>query len=150
MATRSFRRRDAHFVLLLEQDRELAAELTAALRSAGLSCVWGDGEAAARAHVRRARPGLIVAATWVGKRRGCEICAALKSRPGDAATPVIYLSANQMADVICRRGPAGGVYSLRKPCAPEALVALARGLLASNQVRRRRRPRTALAGPALV
>ncbi|MFO0898305.1 MAG: hypothetical protein U0836_12855 [Pirellulales bacterium] len=137
MATRSFRRRDAHFVLLLEQDRALADELTAGLRSAGLVCGWAGDEAAARAAVLARAPGLIVAATWVGKRRGCEICVALEA----PSVPVIYLSESQTADVICRRGPAGGVYSLRKPCSPEVLAALVNGLLAVEPTRRVRRPR---------
>ena len=138
MATRSFRRRDAHFVLLLEQDRELAAKLTEGLRSAGLRCGWSDSEPAAQALAQTSPPSLIVAATWIGKGRGCEICAAL----GGPVVPVIYLSESQTADVICRRGPAGGVYSLRKPCSADVLAALVTGLLAVAPVRRARRQRT--------
>jgi DNA-binding response OmpR family regulator len=137
MATRSFRRRDAHFVLLLEQDRELAAKLTEGLQAAGFRCGWCASEEEAQALSQASLPSLVVAATWLGRQRGCEICAGL----GASSTPVIYLSESQTADVICRRGPAGGVYSLRRPCSPEVLAALAKSLLAAEPVRRARRPR---------
>jgi len=136
MATRSIRRRDAHFVLLLEQDRELAAKLTEGLQAAGFRCGWCASEDEAQALSQACSPSLIVAATWLGRQRGCEICADLGER-----TPVIYLSESQTADVICRRGPAGGIYSLRRPCSPEVLTALVKGLMAVAPVRRVRRPR---------
>jgi DNA-binding response OmpR family regulator len=137
MATRSIRRRDAHFVLLLEQDRELAAKLSEELQAAGFRCGWCASEEEAQSLSQACSPSLIVAATWLGRQRGCEICAEL----GSSSTPVIYLSENQTADVICRRGPAGGVYSLRRPCSPEVLAALVKSLLAVEPVRRVRRPR---------
>jgi DNA-binding response OmpR family regulator len=123
---------DTRSVLLLEQEHQVGEAIRAGLRARGFSCHVCATEEAADALLERTRPSLIVVAAWLADRRGSEVCQRLSARCGLREAPVIYLTSNQTADVICRRGPCGGVYSLRKPCDPEVLGALAARLLAAH------------------
>ncbi|MCC6125202.1 MAG: response regulator [Pirellulales bacterium] len=116
---------DRHpLILLIEEEIQTLQELSSTLTAAGYaarSCSTAE-EAIAATH--EARPDLILCDAVVHERDGVEICERLQreARPGEL--PVMFLSGNQIPDIIRRRGALGGAYYLRKPCDPGVLLDL--------------------------
>ena len=111
-------------VLLIEAEPDVLANLAATLDRAGYVCHCCDtGEAAIRFAQSRT-PDLILSEVNLSGVRGLEICQRIKGDPMMAHVPVMFLSGNQIPDIIRRRDALGGTYYLRKPCDPEVLLEL--------------------------
>ncbi len=111
-------------ILLIDDEPEVLAEVTAALGPAGYAChSCRDGESAL-ALSAKCRLDLIIADINVGGESGLDICRRIRSYDELADTPVMFLSGAQIPDIIRRSHAAGGTYYLRKPFDPEVLLEL--------------------------
>jgi DNA-binding response OmpR family regulator len=116
---------DQHpLILIIEEEQQVLQNLAATLTEAGYFTRCCSSAAEAYAAARDDRPDLIISNVVVCEDGGVEICEKIKrdSEPGDM--PVMFLAANQIPDIIRRRGPLGGAYYIRKPFDPEVLLDL--------------------------
>jgi DNA-binding response OmpR family regulator len=101
--------------LVIEEEIEVLQNLVASLRTAGYetrSCSTADE---AYAVTREVRPDIIICDVVVHSQGGVEICERIKNEAEPGDMPVMFLSGNQIPDIIRRRGPLGGSYYFRKP-----------------------------------
>jgi DNA-binding response OmpR family regulator len=116
---------DQHpLILVIEEDLQVLQELAATLNSAGYEARCCSTSEEASASTRDARPDLILCDVVIHERGGTEICEQLKREMAPGEVPVMFLSANQIPDIIRRRSPFGGSYYLRKPFDAEVLLDL--------------------------
>jgi DNA-binding response OmpR family regulator len=116
---------DRHpLILIIEEETQVLQNLAAKLTEAGYFIRCSSTPAEAYAAARDNRPDLIICDVVVHEESGVDICEQIKRdcEPGDM--PVMFLAANQIPDIIRRRGPLGGSYYFRKPFDPEVLLDL--------------------------
>jgi CheY-like chemotaxis protein len=121
-------------ILVVEDEIQVLQELTAILTKAGYltrSCSTAEEAIAA---TREIKADLIISDVVIHEQGGLEICEQIKhgAEPGDM--PVMFLSTNQIPDIIRRRGPLGGSYYLRKPFDPDVLLELLAKALNSTRM----------------
>jgi DNA-binding response OmpR family regulator len=111
-------------ILLIEEETEVLQSLAATLTTAGYStrCCTTASEACAAA--REVRPDMIICDVVVHEFGGLEICEQIKRETEAEEMLVMFLSTNQIPDIIRRRGPFGGSYYLHKPFDPDVLLDL--------------------------
>jgi CheY-like chemotaxis protein len=111
-------------ILLIDEEPEALQELAPILSAAGYltQCCLSAEQALAAAKI--ASPDLIISNVVVHEQGGMEICEQIKSETGQTELVVMFLSSNQIPDIIRRRGPLGGSYYLRKPFDSEILLDL--------------------------
>lgn len=112
------------FILLIDDKPQALEELTPILTTAGYltQCCSTAEEAVAAAHITP--PDMIICDVVIHEQGGMEICEQIKSELGLDELAVMFLSNNQIPDIIRRRGPLGGSYYLRKPFESQILLDL--------------------------
>lgn len=121
-------------VLIVEDDRLLAKAIAATLDLEGLRTVVAhDGEQALTL-ARAVQPDLILLDAVLPLRSGIEVCAALKTDPQTASTPIVFVTA-RMDDADRAVALAAGADAyVTKPFSPVRLIDLVKELLAGGQV----------------
>lgn len=129
-------------VLVIDDDDELRAILTFALRNAGLFALEAADGAGALAVVEREAPSALILDLNLGREDGLELLPRLRER---TAAPILILSVRASEEDVVRGLDLGADDYLTKPFSPRTLLARVRALLR----RRGLEPRTAAltAGP---
>lgn len=102
-------------ILLVEREIEILENLAATITEAGYltrSCSTAEEAFAA---AKESRPDLIICDVVVEEQGGEAVCERIRREAERNEIPVMFLSPNQIPDIIRRRGPLGGSYYLRKP-----------------------------------
>ncbi len=120
-------------VLLVEDDDDIRAVATLALRREGFDVTAvADGEAALTC-VRTARPDAVVLDWMMPTLDGPSTCAALRADERTASLPVIFLTAKRDPAVVTRMLELGARGHIAKPFNPLELGARVRALLDAPQ-----------------
>jgi DNA-binding response OmpR family regulator len=111
-------------ILLIEEESESLQSLATTLTTAGYltRCCTTVAEACAAA--RENPPDMIICDVVVHEQGGLEICEQIKRETAIEELSVMFLSSNQIPDIIRRRSPFGGSYYLHKPFDPDVLLDL--------------------------
>jgi CheY-like chemotaxis protein len=110
-----------------EQDIRLVAEI--GLRSAGITVVTAESGSAGLAAARRERPDAILLDVMMPEMDGYDTFAALRSDPGLAAIPVVFLTAKDPDGRDAQRRTKGAAGHIAKPFLPFDLAAALRRIL---------------------
>ncbi len=111
-------------VLLIEHNPEDTATVAKLLASAGyISHCCRDAQAALDSS-RENPPNLIIADANLAGASGLRLCELIKQQPRMADVPLMFLSANQVPDIIRRSHQGGCAYHVRKPFDPQVLLEL--------------------------
>jgi len=132
--------RQSASLLLIDDEPRVLDEVAMALLATDYTCRTCSNADAAMELARQETPDLIVSDIDLGGVSGLELCERLRSIPGLAETPIIFLSGAQIPDVVRRAHAAGGTYYLRKPFDSQVLLELVDKALwfphlTANQVR---------------
>lgn len=111
-------------VLVVDDDRGVLDNVTAALSRANLACRCCTTCDEAITAAQATPPNLILCNVNLHGESGLDLYEQIKQQPGLEDVPVMFLSGAQLPDIIRRRSAAGGIYCLRKPFDPEVLVEL--------------------------
>jgi two-component system, cell cycle response regulator len=127
---------DQHaLILLIDEETRFIQELAATLHANGYRTRCCATAADAFAAAREDRPDFVICDVVVQELSGLEICEQIKRDTEPGELPVMFLSGNQIPDIIRRRSPFGGSYYLRKPIDPNVLLdLLARTLNCTRQL----------------
>lgn len=111
-------------ILVIDGDALTLTGVAAVLDMAGYECHCArDAEAATKA--ARALPlDLIICDVYLEGESGIELVQQLREQYGQQDVPVLFVSSEQMPDIIRRTHDAGGTYYLRKPFDPDVLIEL--------------------------
>ncbi len=120
-------------ILIVEEEPQVLQSLAATLTEAGYSTRCCSTAAEAYSAAREGRPDLIICDVVVREQGGMEICEQIKRDVEPGELPVMFLAANQIPDIIRRRGPFGGSYYFRKPLDPAVLLDLLEKTLSAIQ-----------------
>ena len=114
--------RSRHSVLVVDDNESSRYATTRSLRAAGFNVV--EAAAGAEALELAEFVSAVVLDVHLPDLIGFEVCRLLRSRPGSAALPVVFLSAMYVseADQLHGMGTGGNAYMVA-PVDPEALVA---------------------------
>jgi CheY-like chemotaxis protein len=115
---------DQPLILLIEEEIQVLQNLASTLNAAGYATRTCSTAEEAYSAMREIRPNLIICDVVVHAQGGSEICEQIKRETDPGDIPVMFLSANQIPDIIRRRGPLGGSYYFRKPIDPSVLLDL--------------------------
>jgi two-component system OmpR family response regulator len=96
----------------------------AALSKANLACRCCTNATEALDVLESVLPNLILCDVNLHGESGVEICERIRQRPGMENVQVMFLSGNQLPDIIRRSNSSGGGYCLRKPFDPNVLIEL--------------------------
>jgi len=118
-------------ILVVDDDPESCAMVTAALDQAGLPAISTGSGAAALELIGEARPSLVVLDAVMEGLSGFETCRRLKARPESAHLPVIFITGLSETEHVVEGLRAGGVDYVTKPIVLEELVARVRVHLAN-------------------
>jgi DNA-binding response OmpR family regulator len=122
------------FVLLIDEEAQVRQELAASLEAHGYRVRGCSNAAEAYAAAADDCPQFVISDVLVHELSGMEICEKIKR---DAVNSddlhVMFLSANQIPDIIRRRSPFGGSYYLRKPVDCGVLLDLLEKTLAATR-----------------
>ncbi len=120
----SMRPNDRTVILILDGDAITLTGTAAVLQMAGHECHCAqDYEAALK--VLRSQPiDLMICDMNIRGASGLVMSRDLRHEAGCLDVPVMFVSANQIPDIIRRVHEAGGAYYLRKPFDPSVLVEL--------------------------
>jgi CheY-like chemotaxis protein len=97
---------------------------------------------------------LIICDVLLGSESGLDLCRHIHKQPGCTDVPVMFVSSQQLPDIIRRTYEAGAAYYLRKPFDPEVLIELVSKALwmphlVSGRLRNQSGTRIDLAGPPM-
>jgi len=113
----------ARRILIVDDDRLIRRTLTGVLRPEGFAVVEAESGEKALEVYAEARPDLVLLDVVLPGINGFETCRQLRSRHGDDAAPVIFITAKNESDDVVEGLSAGGVDYLPKPIrAREALA----------------------------
>jgi DNA-binding NarL/FixJ family response regulator len=136
-------------ILVVDDDAEACALVTAALDQAGLPAISASSGQAALALVAEARPSLIVLDAVMDGLSGFETCRRLKALPDSAHLPVIFITGLSETEHVVEGLRAGGVDYVTKPIVLEELVARVRVHLANARYAESARTALDVAGRSL-
>ena len=111
-------------ILVIDDEAAVLAEVVEALSQAGYACHCCSSVDAARQAAAQRQPDLILSDINLGEESGLELCQELRSLPGMANTPVIFLSGASIPNIVKQSHAAGGMYYVRKPFDPQVLIEL--------------------------
>jgi len=110
-------------ILVVDDDRLIRRTLTAVLRPEGFAVVEADSGEKALEVYEESPPDLVLLDVVLPGINGFETCRRLRGRHGDAAAPVIFITAKNESDDVVEGLSAGGVDYIPKPIrAREALA----------------------------
>jgi DNA-binding response OmpR family regulator/DNA-binding CsgD family transcriptional regulator len=136
-------------ILVVDDDPESCALVTAALDQAGLPAISARSGTAALELVAQARPSLVVLDAVMDGLSGFETCRRLKARPESAHLPVIFITGLSETEHVVEGLRAGGVDYVTKPIVLEELVARVRVHLANARYAESARTALDVAGRSL-
>jgi CheY-like chemotaxis protein len=111
-------------ILVIDDDPITLTGTAAVLDKAGYICICARDSHAALKAARNLSLDLVVCDVSVDGSSGLELCRQMRSEPGMADVPWMFLSGAQIPDIIRRAHEAGGCYYLRKPFDPWVLIEL--------------------------
>jgi len=110
-------------ILVVDDDRLIRRTLTGALRPEGFAVVEAESGEKALELYAEVQPDLVLLDVVLPGINGFETCRQLRARHGDAAAPIIFITAKNESDDVVEGLSAGGVDYLPKPIrAREALA----------------------------
>lgn len=112
-------------ILLVEDDAQITASLSAFLQSEGFSVETATGETQARQLVERTAPGLLLVDVQLAEGSGFGVCAYARSR----GLPVIFLTASGDESSVVLGLDMGADDYIAKPFRPRELVSRIRSVL---------------------
>ena len=112
-------------ILLVEDDAQITASLSAFLQSEGFSVETATGETQARQLVEQTAPGLLLVDVQLAEGSGFGVCAYARSR----GLPVIFLTASGDESSVVLGLDMGADDYIAKPFHPQELVARVRSQL---------------------
>lgn len=111
-------------ILVVDGDPLTLTATSAALYMAGYECHGAaDSEAALKA-ARQLSLDLVICDVHVQGESGLMLCGEIKRQEGMADVPIMFISANQLPDIIRRAYDTGSSYFLRKPFDPQVMLEL--------------------------
>jgi two-component system, OmpR family, alkaline phosphatase synthesis response regulator PhoP len=116
-------------VLVVEDDRDIAALLALTLKNAGFAVDTRDTGAEVVSHVRRDAPDLVLLDVMLPGMDGRDICRALRADPKTAAVPIIMLTARAEENERIGGLELGADDYITKPFSPKEVLARVRALL---------------------
>lgn len=111
-------------VLIVDEDALATAGPVAALEAAGHIVYCASDRLAALRIARTKAVDLLICDVHVGGDNGLELARELRRLPGMLDVPVMFVSRNQLPDIVRRSHEAGAAYYLRKPFDPDVLIDL--------------------------
>lgn len=136
-------------ILVVDDDPESCAMVTAALDQAGLPAISAASGSAALELIAQARPSLVVLDAVMDGLSGFETCRRLKAQPESAHLPVIFITGLSETEHVVEGLRAGGVDYVTKPIVLEELVARVRVHLANARYAQSARTALDVAGRSL-
>jgi len=121
-------------ILVVDDDPEARAMLSAAITEAGMTVVTAADGASALDMAAQLQPDLIVLDAVMDGLSGFETCRRLKARPANAHLPVIFITGLSETEHVVEGLRAGGVDYVTKPVVLEELVARIRVHLATARL----------------
>jgi DNA-binding response OmpR family regulator len=115
---------DKAIILIVDSDPVLLTGTAAVLHTAGYECHCARDMQAALKAARTLSLDLIICDVLLGSESGLDLCRHVRKVPGCVDVPVMFVSSQQLPDIIRRSYEAGGAYYLRKPYDPEVLIEL--------------------------
>jgi DNA-binding response OmpR family regulator len=115
---------DKAVILLIAPERSTTYRLDQILGGAGYDCLACRNEGDAQRAALERRADLLICDTHLAEEDGRQVCRRLKRHAQFADAGVIFLSASQAADVVCRSFGPQSAYFLRKPVDAELLLEL--------------------------
>ena len=112
-------------ILLVEDDAQITASLSAFLQSEGFSVEMATGETQARQLVEQTAPGLLLVDVQLAEGSGFGVCAYARSR----GLPVIFLTASGDESSVVLGLDMGADDYIAKPFRPRELVSRIRSVL---------------------
>lgn len=111
-------------ILIIDNDPFTMTGLAAILDMSGYECHCARGPEPALKAARTLPLDLILCDVMLGGESGLDLCQEIRQQPGMDEVPVMFMSANQVPDIVRRSHDAGGAYYLRKPFDPDVLLEL--------------------------
>jgi len=109
-------------ILVIDPDALSLTAISAMLHSANYEIhIAQDREAALKA-AQQLELDLILCDERIDESQGAEVIKGVRALENCADTPIMYMSTNQMPDVIHRSHDHGAAYHLRKPIDPKGLL----------------------------
>lgn len=146
--------RDKAIILIVDSDPVLLTGTAAVLHTAGYECHCARDTQGALKAARTLPLDLIICDVLLGSESGLDLCRHLRRQPGCIDVPVMFVSSQQLPDIIRRSYEAGAAYYLRKPFDPEVMIELVSKALwmphlVSGKLRNQTGKRIDLAGPPI-
>lgn len=111
-------------ILVVDPERDVLDEISAALVAAGFACQCCNTAEAAIVTAEMILPDLILCDINLRGANGVETCRHIQRNPLLADVPLMFLSSAQIPDIIRRSDGNHGSYYLRKPLDPQIMVDL--------------------------
>jgi diguanylate cyclase (GGDEF)-like protein len=109
-------------VLIVDDDRTISKYHEAVLNEVGITCRIVDDPATLLTHLAEFRPELILMDYYMPDIDGRELAAAIRQQPAYDSLPIVFLSAEDNADMQQRVMRIGGDDFLTKPISPPHLA----------------------------
>ena len=145
---------DKATILVVDSDPVLLTGTAAVLHTAGYECHCARDTQGALKAARTLPLDLVICDVLLGGESGLDLCKNLRKLPGCIDVPVMFVSSQQLPDIIRRSYEAGAAYYLRKPFDPEVLIELVSKALwmphlVKGKLRNQSGKRFDLAGPPI-
>jgi CheY-like chemotaxis protein len=115
---------DKAIILVVDSDPVLLTGTAAVLHTAGYECHCARDSQGALKAARTLPLDLIICDVQLGGESGLDLCRHIRQLPGCIDVPVMFVSSQQLPDIVRRSNEAGAAYYLRKPFDPEVLIEL--------------------------
>jgi DNA-binding response OmpR family regulator len=116
-------------IVIAEDEPDIRELIAFALRFAGHEVISGANGEEGYELAKKEQPDLVMLDVRMPKMTGYEACQRIKSEPGTAHIPVVFLSAKGQESEIEQGIAAGAEEYLLKPFAPDQLVERIRAIL---------------------
>jgi DNA-binding response OmpR family regulator len=123
-------------ILAVDDDTEVRATLSRALRREGHRVIEADDAQMALRLAQEQRPEIIILDISLAGMNGFDLCANLRMMPYMNHIPILFLSVHQSAQYVAKALDSGGDDYMRKPFATRELSARVRALLRRSVERR--------------
>lgn len=109
-------------ILIIDSDPITLTGVAAVLNMQGHECHCASNEESAIKAAASLPLDIIICDVEVDGESGLDLCTQIRTQIGIEDVPVIFVSAMQVADVVCRAHEANAAYFLSKPFVPETLI----------------------------
>lgn len=115
---------DRPVILIVDSDALTLTATAAVLDMSGYECHCAQDSEAALKAVRTLTLDLIICDVQLRGESGLELCREMHAEPNGRDVPVLFVSSQQLPDIVRKVHAAGGAYYLRKPFDPDVLIDL--------------------------